>query len=111
MLPLCKGERVRYADSPCGASAYARTEKSPYQRRFRARRRRFPLALPRQVSAWLTERVVKTRYKQASQPSRLACGNPPYLAQGGHKGASPPCRGGIPLNLTTFSFVSSKEKV
>ncbi len=31
------GERVRYADSPCGASAYARTKKLPFQRQFRDR--------------------------------------------------------------------------
>ena len=42
MPPLCKGERVRYADSPCGASAYAQTKKSPYQGRFRARKRHSP---------------------------------------------------------------------
>ena len=31
------GERVRYADSPCGASAYARTTKLPFQWQFRDR--------------------------------------------------------------------------
>ena len=83
MLPLCKGERVRYADSPCGASAYARTEKSPYQRRFRARRRRSPLAPPRRWrGASRDGRVVKVRRRQAQQPSRLAS-SAPSLTQGG----------------------------
>ena len=36
-----RGERVRYADSPRGASAYARTEKLPYQGQFRDRNRAF----------------------------------------------------------------------
>ena len=31
------GEHVRYADSPCGASAYVRTKKLPFQRQFRDR--------------------------------------------------------------------------
>ena len=31
------GEGVRHADSPCGASAYVRTEKLPYQGQFRDR--------------------------------------------------------------------------
>ena len=47
------GEGVRHADSPCGASAYARTEKLPYQGQFRARRRRFPCAAETESAALL----------------------------------------------------------
>ena len=54
------GEGVRYADSPCGASAYARTEKLPYQGQFRARRRRFPCAAETESAALLCPKEKKS---------------------------------------------------
>ena len=82
MPPLCKGERVCYADSPCGASAYARTEKSPYQGRFRARWQHSSLVLPRQWrGASRDGRVVKACRRQAQQPSCLARSAPSHASR------------------------------